>query len=190
MASDASDNDAKDATPANDTLLFVNIMGPTDGRHREASVQTKIRQHVVRAITKAHRKPPRNRRKLNAADILHAASSSDKESNAIVFGAHSHKSHTEKRKHDETVAGTTGLRNTAPRKAPAVVIIPATEKNESPRKISKDHLSEYQQHRAHIGLAIEEPSFSMLYQKLVSMSTLPAYSLAYAVMRNVNPDRT
>lgn len=165
-------------------------MGPTDGRHREASVQTKIRQHVVRAITKAHRKPPRSRRKLHATDILHAAGSSDKESNAIVFGARLHKGHTKKSKHDETVAGTTGLRNITPQKAPAVIIIPTTEKNESPRKISKDHLSEYQQHRAHMGLAIEQPSFSMLYQKLVSMSTLPAYSLAYAVMRNVNPHRT
>lgn len=188
MAGDATDNNTEDAAPTNSTLLFVNIMGPTDGHHREAAVQTKIRQHVVRAITKAHRKPSRNRRKLNTADILHAAGSSDKEGNAIVFDARSHKGHTEKRKHDETVAGTAALHNTAPRKAPAV-IISATKNSESPPKVSKDPLSECQQHKAHIGFTIEQHPFSMLYQRLVSMSTLLAYSLAYTVMRNVNPDR-
>lgn len=32
----------EDPIPENGTLLFVNITGLTDGRHRGASVQTKI----------------------------------------------------------------------------------------------------------------------------------------------------
>jgi phenylalanyl-tRNA synthetase alpha subunit len=172
----------------NSTLLFVNITGPTDGRHREPSVQTKIRQHVVRDITKAHRKPPRNRRsKLNTAALLSKTCSSDTESNAIVFGARSHKGHTEKEK-DEKVTSIAGLRNISPGKAPAV-IVPTTANNESALNIPKNHSSECQHDATLLDLAVEQDPLSVLYQRLVGTSKLPAYSLAYAVIRNVNPNR-
>lgn len=184
----ATDN-IEDPIPANGTLLFVNITGPTDGRHRGASVQTKIRQHVMRDITKVRRKLPRSRRsRLNTSDLLSKTDSRDKANNAIVFGASSHKGHCEERKDDERVAGATGLPNIATGKAPAVIISPTAD-NESGLNIPKQHLSEHQQHTTLPGLAIEQHPLSVLYQRLVGTSKLPVYSLAYAVMRNVNTNR-
>lgn len=190
MAAVATDN-TRAPTPANGTLLFVNITRPTDGRHREASVQTKIRQqHVMRDVTKVHRKLPRNRRfKLNTADLASKGGLKDKTNNAIVFGASSHKGHAEKRKDDEKVTGTIGLRNNAPETKDPSVIIPATASNESILNTYKRHLPGRQQHTALLGLAFEQHPLSMLYQRLVSTSKLSGYSLAYAVVRNVNPDR-
>ncbi|KAM0513684.1 hypothetical protein ACHAPE_007510 [Trichoderma viride] len=172
----------------NGTLLFVNITGPTDGRHREPSVKTKIRQHAVRDITKAHRKPPRIRHsRLSTADLLSKTCSSDTESNAIVFSAGSHKDHTEREEDDEKVTGIAGLRNISPGKVPAV-IAPTTANNESALNIPKNQLSECQQHATPLDLAVEQDPLSVLYQRLVGTIKLPAYSLANAVIRNVNPN--
>lgn len=189
MAAVITDN-TRDYTPPNGTLLFVNITGPTDGRHREASTQRKIRQHVMRDVTKVHRKVPRNRRlKLDTAALVRKDDLEDKTNNAIIFGASPQKGYAEGKHDDENVTGTTGLRNNAlETKAPAT-IIPTTVINESPLNTFNRYLAERHQPTALLDLNLERHPLSVLYQGLVGTSKLPAYSLAYAVARNINPNR-
>lgn len=187
MAAIATDN-RRGPTLANDTLLFINITGPTDGRHREASVQRKIRQHVMRDVTKVNRKLPRNRRfKLDTAALVNKDSTKDKTNNAIIYGAIPHKDRAKEKKDDENVTGTTGFRNGAPETKVPAIIIPTTAINESALNTLERHLSDNRQPTVLLDLTLEQHPLSVLYQRLVGTSKLPAYSLAYAVVQNVDP---
>lgn len=42
------------------SLLFVHSSGPTHVNHRDKSIKTKIRRHIMVDIGRARRKPPRN----------------------------------------------------------------------------------------------------------------------------------
>lgn len=57
-------------------LLFVHSNGPTHVHHRDKSVETKIRRHVMVDIGRARRKPPRNP---TIDIILHLPTSAEKE---------------------------------------------------------------------------------------------------------------
>ncbi|KAL6900604.1 beta-lactamase/transpeptidase-like protein [Trichoderma evansii] len=188
MAAVITDN-ARDPTPPIDTLLFVNIIGPTDGRHRDASTQRKIRQHVMRDVTKVHRKVPRNRRfKLNTAALVRKDGLEDKTNNAIKFGASPQKEQTEGKKDDENVTGATGLRNSALKANAPATIIPSIVIKESPLNTLSRYLPECQHPAALLDFTLKRHPLSVSYQGLVGTSKLPAYSLAYAVVQNVNLD--
>lgn len=50
----------QDNAPEGPHLLFINSTGSARGRPRDAQTKRQIRQHVMRDIGKARRKPPRN----------------------------------------------------------------------------------------------------------------------------------
>lgn len=53
-------DDAADTPSDGPHLLFINSTGSARGRPRDAKTKRQIRQHVMRDIGKARRKPPRN----------------------------------------------------------------------------------------------------------------------------------
>ncbi|KAM0520497.1 hypothetical protein ACHAPE_002890 [Trichoderma viride] len=58
-----SEGGSRDASPSSSSgsnLLFINSAGPARGRPRDQATTRQIRQHVMRDIGKARRKPRRN----------------------------------------------------------------------------------------------------------------------------------
>ncbi|TFB01884.1 hypothetical protein CCMA1212_006171 [Trichoderma ghanense] len=69
-------------------LLFINSTGSARGRPRDAKTKRQIRQHVMRDIGKARRKPPRNPQvKLRVRESVAAEAAAETETakSAVVF---------------------------------------------------------------------------------------------------------
>lgn len=58
--SEAGSRDASPSSSSGSYLLFINSAGPARGRPRDQATTRQIRQHVMRDIGKARRKPRRN----------------------------------------------------------------------------------------------------------------------------------
>lgn len=160
-----------DPTPSDDAFLFVNISGPTDGRHRGPSTQTRIRQHVMRDITKAQRKAPNRRAKSKKGN----PKKKTKRSNTLDASAL--EGHSEGPRDDESATGSIVSRisgSTIDRGTP-----------DTPDRC----LTELQKPTPHVDLKLNQHPLDVLYQSLADKSRFPAYSLAYAVTQNVKVNR-
>lgn len=160
-----------DPTPHNDAFLFVNISGPTDGRHRGPSTQTRIRQHVMRDITKAQSKPPPNRRPKSKK-----GNSKKKTKRANTLDA-SAPGHSEEPRHDESATGT------------IIPRISGSTINESTPGTPDRCWTELQKPTPLVDLKLDQHPLDVLYQSLAGTNRFPAYSLAYAVTQNVKINR-
>jgi hypothetical protein len=189
MAAVTVDN-AQDPTPADGAFLFINITGPTDGRRREASAQRMIRQHVMRDTAKTHRKPPQNPYlKLNTAALASKDSSEDKTNHANTTGASALKYYPEEQRDRANVITTTTSHINALETNDATKTVPTTAIDGSTLGTPKRHSPDCQQPVALVDLALEQHPLATLYQRLVSASKFPAYSLAYAVFWYAKLDR-
>ncbi|KAL6835635.1 hypothetical protein J3E69DRAFT_372957 [Trichoderma sp. SZMC 28015] len=157
-----------DPTPSDDAFLFVNISGPTDGRHRGPSTQTRIRQHVMRDIGKAQRKPP-----LNSHAKSRKGNSKKKIKHAKTLDTSAPESHSDEPRDDESAAGTIVSR-----------ISGSTFDGSTPGTPDKCW-TEFQKPTPLVGLKLDQHPLDALYQSLAGINRFPAYSLAYAVTQNV-----
>ncbi|QYS92692.1 hypothetical protein H0G86_000097 [Trichoderma simmonsii] len=157
-----------DPTPSDDAFLFVNISGPTDGRHRGPSTQTRIRQHVMRDITKAQPKPPPNRRAKSKK-----GNSKKKMRHTKTPDASALEGHSEEPRDHESATGTIVSRISG---SPIDGSSPGT-----PDRCC----TQLQQPTALVHLKLNQHPLDVLYQSLADRSKFPAYSLVYAVTQNV-----
>lgn len=163
-----------DPDSSDDAFLFINISGPTDGRHRGPSTQRRIRQHVMRDITKAQRKPPPNRRvKVQRATLTSKDNSKNKTRHANTFDASALDSHSEEPRGHGSATGT----------------VPGSAIDGSPPDTPERGLTELQKPTTPVSSRLDRHPLAVLYQSLAGTSRFPAYSLAYAVVENVKVNR-
>ncbi|PTB59970.1 hypothetical protein M431DRAFT_72230 [Trichoderma harzianum CBS 226.95] len=155
-------------TPSDDTFLFVNISGPTDGRHRGPSTQTRIRQHVMRDITKAQRKAPPNRRAKSKK-----GNSKKKMRHAKTLDASAPEGQSEESRDHESATGS------------IVSYISGSTIDESTLGTPDRCRTELQKPTPLVDFTLDQHPLTMLYRRLADTSRFPAYSLAYAVTQNV-----
>lgn len=159
-------------TPSDDTFLFVNISGPTDGRHRGPSTQTRIRQHVMRDITKAQRKAPPNRRAKSKK-----GNSKKKMRHAKTLDASAPEGQSEESRDHESATGS------------IVSYISGSTIDESTLGTPDRCRTELQKPTPLVDFTLDQHPLTMLYRRLADTSRFPAYSLAYAVTQNVKVNR-
>lgn len=161
-----------DPIPSDDAFLFVNISGPTDGRHRGPATQRRIRQHVMRDITKAQREPPPNRRAKSKK-----GNSKKKTRRANTLDASAPEGHSEELRDHESATGS------------IVSHISGSTIDGSTPGTPDRYWTELQKPTPLVDLKLDQHPLDVLYQSLADKSRFPAYSLVYAVMQNVKVNR-
>lgn len=140
----------------------------TDGRHRGPSTQRRIRQHVMRDITKAQRKAPQSRRAKSKK-----GNSKKKMRHAKTLDASAPEGQSEESRDHESATGS------------IVSYISGSTIDESTLGTPDRCRTELQKPTPLVDFTLDQHPLTMLYRRLADTNRFPAYSLAYAVTQNV-----